>query len=65
VQEDIQTYVSDYTADCVHRKNIQRVIVAEEELELGREIANCSAHHTEADGSSWTKYFNKGFKALK
>jgi hypothetical protein len=53
VREVIQTYISDYTANCMHCKNIQRVIVAEDELELGCEVANSSAHHTEAYGGSW------------
>jgi hypothetical protein len=52
VTEHSQTYVSDDTADCVHRKNIQCVIAADVELELGRKVANRSAHHTEADGGS-------------
>jgi hypothetical protein len=37
----------------MHSENVQRVIVVEEELELGREVANSSAHYTEAYGGSW------------
>ena len=43
VAENNQAYVSDHAADCVHRENIQGVVVVEEELELGRKIANSSA----------------------
>ena len=52
VTEHDQTYVSDETAHCVHRKNIQCIIAVEIEFELGRKVANSSAKNTKTDGGS-------------
>lgn len=43
------THVPEHTTDTVGSENIERIIVSESELELGRKIANCASQETESE----------------
>jgi len=48
----LNTYVPENTTNPVGRKNIERIIVPESELELGRKIANRAGQESEKYGGS-------------
>lgn len=56
--------ISDDTTDGVGGEDIETIVVVEEELELGGEIADGSGHETEENGSGWMVIVNKMMKYI-
>ena len=56
VTEYYRTYVSNYTADSMHGKNIQGIVIVEDEFKLGCKVADSATNHAECN-SSRCEYF--------
>ena len=51
VTECNRTYVSNYTADGMHGKNIYGIVIVEEEFKLSCKVANSATKHAKCDSS--------------